>query len=83
MAENKKRGRGERDDRLALPKDQVENLGNALPKFRFYWLKRSAKSIEMYIVVPHRQNSMSVQMHGDAEKSRVMKHEKQGLPKTY
>lgn len=35
MAENRKRDRGERDDRLALPKEQLENLGDAHPEFRF------------------------------------------------
>ena len=33
--ENKKRDRGERDYRLALPKDEVENLGDDHPSFRF------------------------------------------------
>ena len=33
--ENKKRDRGERDDRLSLPKEEVENLGDDHPKFRF------------------------------------------------
>lgn len=35
MAENKKRDRGERDDRLLLPKEEVENLGDDHPEFRF------------------------------------------------
>jgi hypothetical protein len=35
IAENKKRDRGERDDRLSLPKAQLENLGDAHPEFRF------------------------------------------------
>lgn len=34
-AENKKRDRGERDERLSLPKEQLENLGDAHPEFRF------------------------------------------------
>ena len=33
--ENKKRDRGERDYRLTLPKDEVENLGDDHPSFRF------------------------------------------------
>ena len=33
--ENKKRERGERDARLNLPKEEVENLGDDHPKFRF------------------------------------------------
>ena len=33
--ENKKRERGERDSRLALPKEEVENLGDDHPSFRF------------------------------------------------
>lgn len=33
--ENKKRERGERDVRLSLPKEEVENLGDDHPKFRF------------------------------------------------
>lgn len=33
--ENKKRERGERDGRLSLPKEEVENLGDDHPKFRF------------------------------------------------
>ena len=33
--ENKKRARGERDSRLALPKEEVENLGDDHPSFRF------------------------------------------------
>ena len=33
--ENKKRERGERDGRLNLPKEEVENLGDDHPKFRF------------------------------------------------
>lgn len=35
MAENKKRDRGERDDRLSLPKEELENLGDDHPEFRF------------------------------------------------
>lgn len=35
MAENKKRDRGGRDYRLSLPKDEVENLGDDHPEFRF------------------------------------------------
>ncbi|KAI9813844.1 MAG: hypothetical protein M1827_003634 [Pycnora praestabilis] len=34
-AENKKRDRGERDYRLELPKEQLENLGDDHPEFRF------------------------------------------------
>lgn len=33
--ENKKRDRGERDDRLNLPKDELNNLGDDHPSFRF------------------------------------------------
>ena len=33
--ENKKRERGERDARLSLPKEEVENLGDDHPKLRF------------------------------------------------
>lgn len=33
--ENRKRDAGGRDDRLALPKDQVDNLGDDHPSFRF------------------------------------------------
>lgn len=33
--ENRKRERGERDDRLQLPQDQVNNLGDDHPRFRF------------------------------------------------
>ncbi|MCJ1438832.1 hypothetical protein MMC27_008222 [Xylographa pallens] len=33
--ENKKRDRGERDDRFALPKDELENLGDDHPSFRY------------------------------------------------
>jgi hypothetical protein len=35
MWENKKRDRGERNDRLLLPKEQLENLGDDHPEFRF------------------------------------------------
>jgi hypothetical protein len=35
MWENKKRDRGERNGRLLLPKEQVENLGDDHPEFRF------------------------------------------------
>lgn len=34
-AENRKRDRGERDERLALPKEEVANLGDDHPSFRF------------------------------------------------
>ena len=33
--ENKKRERGERDARLSLPREEVENLGDDHPRFRF------------------------------------------------
>ena len=33
--ENRKRDRGERDDRLGLPKEELENLGDDHPSFRF------------------------------------------------
>ena len=33
--ENKKRERGERDARLSLPEEEVENLGDDHPRFRF------------------------------------------------
>ena len=33
--ENKKRERGERDGRLSLPEEEVENLGDDHPRFRF------------------------------------------------
>ncbi len=33
--ENRKRDRGERDDRLRLPPNELVNLGDAHPKFRF------------------------------------------------
>ncbi|MCJ1475634.1 hypothetical protein MMC13_004297 [Lambiella insularis] len=33
--ENKKRDRGERDDRYALPKEELENLGDGHPRFRY------------------------------------------------
>lgn len=33
--ENRKRDRGERDDRLQLPADQIDNLGDDHPGFRF------------------------------------------------
>lgn len=36
-AENRKRVRGERDDRLALPIKKVQNLGDGHPKFRFVY----------------------------------------------
>lgn len=35
MAENKKRDRGERDNRLGLPKEELENLGDDHPEYRF------------------------------------------------
>ena len=35
--ENKKRDRGERDYRLALPKDEVENLGDDHLSLRFIY----------------------------------------------
>jgi len=35
MVENKNRDRGKRDDRLTLPKEEVENLGDDHPTFRF------------------------------------------------
>ena len=34
-AENKRRDRGSRDDRLALPPDEVNNLGDDHPSFRY------------------------------------------------
>lgn len=34
-AENKRRDRGERDDRLALPPDELDNLGDEHPSFRY------------------------------------------------
>ena len=35
--ENKKRDRGERNDRFNLPKEEVENLGDDHPDFRFHF----------------------------------------------
>lgn len=35
LAENRRRDRGERDERFRLPKAQLENLGDAHPDFRF------------------------------------------------
>ena len=35
--ENKKRDRGERQSRLALPKEELENLGDDHPSFRFVY----------------------------------------------
>jgi hypothetical protein len=33
--ENRKRGRGERDWRFSLPKEELENLGDDHPDYRF------------------------------------------------
>lgn len=35
--ENRKRDRGERDHRLGLPKEELENLGDGHPSFRFIY----------------------------------------------
>lgn len=36
--ENRKREKGDRDDRLQLPRDELENLGDDHPRYRFaYW----------------------------------------------